>query len=58
MPLIITYQNYKGGINNLCVVRDFNIPYIMATSKKDKETAIKNYKILYKKYYNKKYVED
>lgn len=57
MGLVITYQNYKGGINNLCVVRDLKIPYIMETSKIDKEHAIKNYKALYKKYYRKNYKE-
>lgn len=57
MSLIISYQNYKNRVNNLCVVRDMNIPYIIATSKKNKEQAIINYKKLYKKYYNKTYTD-
>lgn len=38
--MIILYENYKGGINNLIVVKSDNV---VTTSLKDKETAIKNH---------------
>ena len=40
--MFITYKNYKGGINNLCVVSDVMGNY--ATSLKGEAQAIKNYK--------------
>ena len=42
LKMFITYKNYKGGINNLCVVSDAMGNY--ATSLKGKDQAIKNYK--------------
>ncbi len=39
--MFISYQNYKGGINNLVVVESDGI---VTTSLKDKETAIRNHK--------------
>lgn len=39
--LFISYQNYKGGINNLCIVEDIKGNY--GTSTKGKEKAIQNY---------------
>ena len=39
--MFITYKNYKGGINNLCVVFDTMGGY--ATSLKGEAQAIKNY---------------
>lgn len=49
--MIITYHNYKGGINNLCVVHKGldEIGWNMtARSTKGKEQAIKNFKRKYK----------
>ena len=40
--MYINYVNYKGGINNLCVVSDNKGNY--ARSTKSKEQAIKNFK--------------
>lgn len=37
----IHYQNYKGGVNNLCVARDSETG-LVATSIKGKERAILN----------------
>ncbi len=56
--MIITYQNYKGGINNLVVICERLSPYyngVVATSTKDEQTAIKNFKRNYKKAYSKNY---
>lgn len=39
--MYIWTENYKGGINNLWVVKSDNVT---TTSLKDKETAIKNHK--------------
>lgn len=39
--LFISYQNYKGGINNLCVIEDIKGNY--GTSTISKEKAIQNY---------------
>ncbi len=39
--LYISYESYKGGVNNLCVVEDMQGNY--GTSTKSKEQAIKNY---------------
>lgn len=39
--LYITYQNYNGGANNNCIVKDINENY--GTSINGKEQAIKNY---------------
>jgi len=36
----IRYENYKGGINNLCVVESGNV---ITTSTKGKGVAIKNH---------------
>lgn len=36
----IWYENYKGGINNLCVVSSDGV---ITTSTKGKEAAIKNH---------------
>lgn len=35
------YENYKGGINNLAIVKSHNI---VTTSIKSMETAVKNHK--------------
>lgn len=40
--MYITYKNYKGSINNLCVFSDVMGNY--ATRLKGKDQAIKNYK--------------
>lgn len=37
----ISYQNYKGGINNLCIVEDIKGNYGASTVSKEK--AIQNY---------------
>lgn len=45
--MIITYENYKGGVNNLIIVREHLNPYkngIVATSTKSVEHAIRNFK--------------
>lgn len=45
--MIITYENYKGGVNNLIVVSEHLNPYkngIIATSTKSVEHAIRNFK--------------
>lgn len=45
--MIITYENYKGGVNNLIVVSEHLNPYtkgIVATSTKSVEHAIRNFK--------------
>ena len=39
--LYISYQNYNGGINNICIVEDNNGNY--GTSTNGKKQAIKNY---------------
>jgi hypothetical protein len=39
--MFISYQNYKGGINNLVVVESDGV---VTTSLKNKETAIRNHK--------------
>ena len=39
--LYISYQNYDGGINNICIIKDSQGNY--GTSKKGKGQAIKNY---------------
>ncbi len=39
----ISYENYKGGVNNLIIVTDDETG-ITATSTKSKEQAIKNLK--------------
>lgn len=44
--MYINYINYKGGINNLCIVADNAGRY--ATSTKGKEQALKNFKRKYK----------
>ena len=49
--LYITYQNYKGGINNLCIVKDIQGNF--GTSTKNKKQAIENYKRNLKKSENK-----
>lgn len=38
--MYIRYENYKGGINNLCVVESDGT---VTTSTKGRETAIKNH---------------
>lgn len=54
--MIYNYFNYKGGINNLCVVSEsFSKPDIIGKSTIDLKHAIKNFKRNYKKYYGKKY---
>lgn len=40
----ISYENYKGGVNNLIIVTDDDETGITATSTKSKEQAIKNLK--------------
>lgn len=53
--MIITYKNYKGGINNLIVITEHLNPYIngiTATSTKSVEHAIKNFKRKYAKQHN------
>lgn len=45
--MFITYQNYKGGINNLCIV--FDNKGNAARSTKGKEQAVKNYERILKK---------
>ena len=45
--MIITYENHKGGLNNLIVVSEHLNPYkngIIATSTKSVEHAIRNFK--------------
>lgn len=37
----IHYENYKGGVNNLCVARDGETGAV-ATSTKSKERAVQN----------------
>lgn len=49
MMYAITYENYKGGINNLIVAIDDETG-ITATSTKSKEQVIKNLKRLLLKY--------
>lgn len=44
--MFITYQNYKGGINNKCIIFD-NLGR-SASSTKGKTQAIKNFKRKYK----------
>lgn len=44
--MIITYHNYKGGINNLCVVFDTKGRHAQST--KGKEQAIRNFIRKYK----------
>lgn len=39
--LFISYQNYKGGINNLIIVEDIHGNYGSSTASKEK--AIQNY---------------
>lgn len=46
--MFVKYENYKGGINNLCVVYDER--GFIGTSTKGKEQAIKNYKKQIKKF--------
>lgn len=56
--MIITYKNYKGGINNLIVVTEHLNPYIKGitvTSTKSIKHAINNFKRKYKKQYGKQY---
>ena len=57
--MLITYQNYKGGINNLCVVsEDFRgnaFSGIIGKSAIDKQHAIKNFKRNYRKHKGVKY---
>jgi len=38
--MYVWYENYKGGVNNLCVVQSKGI---ITTSTKGKETAVKNH---------------
>lgn len=45
--MIIRYENYKGGVNNLCVVESNGI---ITTSTKGKDMAIKNHLKKLKKY--------
>lgn len=44
--MFINYVNYKGGINNLCVVFDNKGRTVHST--KGKDQAIKNFKRKYK----------
>ena len=57
--MLITYQNYKGGINNLCVVSEYfrgnTFNGIIGKSTIDKQHAIKNFKRNYRKYKGVKY---
>lgn len=57
--MLISYQNYNGGINNLCVVtEDFRgnvFSGICGTSTIDEAHAIKNFKRNFKKHTGKKY---
>lgn len=57
--MLITYQNYKGGINNLCVVsedlRGNTFSGIIGKSAIDEQHAIKNFKRNYRKYKGVKY---
>ena len=52
--MIITYENYRGGINNLIVCscglgRKDTYCGIVGTSQKNEKSAIKNFKRNYKK---------
>ena len=50
--MIVTfYENYKGGVNNLCVAQDSRTGEF-ATSLKDKEAAIKNLEKLKRRTYH------
>ena len=57
--MLITYQNYKGGINNLCVdskdIRGKTFSGILAKSTIDEQHAIKNFKRNYRKHKGVKY---
>ena len=55
--MIYNYYNYKGGINNLCVVSERFNGGITGASTKGLETAYKNFKKNYKKYYGNNYNE-
>lgn len=56
--MIYNYYNYKGGINNLCVVYESFKGGVSAQSTKGLKAAFKNFKRAYKKHYNKPYIED
>ena len=57
--MLVTYQNYNGDINNLCVItEDFRSNVFSGIIGKftiDKQHAIKNFKRNYRKYKGLKY---
>lgn len=53
MGFYISYWNYRGGVNNLCIAQDHDTG-LQASSTKGKEQAIRNLRKQLNKFYSKR----